>query len=539
MQYAYLMRKLSRGIDLKNKMSPIALLSVSDKTGLIPLAKALVNDFGFKIISSGGTANLIENENIPVTRVAEYTGFPEILEGRVKTLNPKIHGGILARRDKQSHLDDLNQQNINPIDLVVVNLYPFEQTISKENVSWEEAIENIDIGGPTMIRAAAKNHQDVLVVTNPSQYSDLIDAYQSKTITNELRKKYSQQAFEHTAIYDLTISKWIANKISSRKSSWLENLPLKQELRYGENPHQKASWYGNSEKGWSGANQLQGKELSTNNLLDLEAALSTLREFGYENTMKSKSHSYQKTAVVIKHTNPCGVAIGDSPYLALKKALDGDRISAFGGIIAINCSVDEAAAKELENIFIECIVAPSFDNNAREILSKKKNLRLLELKSECLQNVEKNNIRSILGGLLIQDLDEPTIDQKEWKNVTKLIPEASEINDLCFAWKIVKHIRSNAIAVAFDQQSLGIGAGQMNRIGSAKLALEAAGDKAKGAVLASDGFFPFDDTVKIAAEYGISSIIQPGGSIRDEDSINACNQLGIKMILTGKRHFLH
>ena len=518
-------------------MSPIALLSVSDKTSLIPLAKALVNDFGFKILSSGGTAKLIESENLPVTRVADYTGFPEILEGRVKTLNPKIHGGILARRDKQSHLDDLKKQNINPIDLVIVNLYPFEQTISKENVLWEEAIENIDIGGPTMIRAAAKNHQDVLVVTNPSQYSDLINAYKSKAITNELRKKYSQQAFEHTAIYDLTISKWMANKISSQKTTWLESLPLKQELRYGENPHQKASWYGDAEKGWSEANQLQGKELSTNNLLDLEAALSTLREFGYENTINSGS--YQQAAVVIKHTNPCGVAIGDSPSLALKRALDGDRVSAFGGIIAINCPVDEAAAKELEDIFIECVVAPYFDNNAKEILSKKKNLRLLELKAESIKKADKHHIRSILGGLLIQDLDEPNTNQKEWKNVTKLTPTERELKDLSFAWKIVKHIRSNAIAVASNEQSLGIGAGQMNRVGSAKLALESAGSKAKGAVLASDGFFPFDDTVKMAADYGISSIIQPGGSIRDKDSINACDELGIKMVLTGKRHFLH
>jgi len=518
-------------------MSQIALLSVSDKTDLIPLAKALVNDFGFKIISSGGTAKLIESENLPVTRVADYTGFPEILEGRVKTLNPKIHGGILARRDKQSHLDDLNKQNISPIDLVVVNLYPFEQTVAKEDVSWEEAIENIDIGGPTMIRSAAKNHQDVLVVTNPSQYSDLINAYKSKGITNELRKNYAQQAFEHTAIYDLKISQWIANQIPSKKSYWLQGIPLKQELRYGENPHQKASWYGESGKGWSGANQLQGKELSTNNLLDLEAALSTLREFGYEDTIKSAS--YQKAAVVIKHTNPCGVAIGDSPSLALKKALDGDRVSAFGGIIAINCPVNVATAKELENIFIECVVAPYFENDAKEILSKKKNLRLLELKAESIKKADKNHIRSILGGLLIQDLDEPNTEQKEWENVTQLIPSEKELKDLSFAWKIVKHIRSNAIAVASNGQSLGIGAGQMNRVGSAKLALEAAAEKSEGAVLASDGFFPFDDTVKMAADYGISAIIQPGGSIRDKDSISACNELGIKMVLTGKRHFLH
>ena len=518
-------------------MSPIALLSVSDKTDLIPLAQALINELGFKIISSGGTAKLLESANLPVTRVADYTGFPEILEGRVKTLNPKIHGGILARRDKQNHLDDLKEQNINPIDLVVVNLYPFEQTISKENVTWEEAIENIDIGGPTIIRAAAKNHKDVLVVTHPSQYPNLIDAFKSKKITDELRKNFSQQAFEHTAIYDLTISKWIANKISANKTSWLQSLPLKQKLRYGENPHQKASWFGESNEGWSGSNQLQGKELSTNNLLDLEAALSTLREFGYENTCDSPS--YQKAAVVIKHTNPCGVAIGDSPSLALKRALDGDRVSAFGGIVAINCPVDEATAKELENIFIECVVAPNFDNNAKEILSKKKNLRLLELRAESIKKADKNHIRSILGGLLIQDLDEPNIDQKEWKCVTNLIPSDEEMNDLSFAWKIVKHIRSNAIAVASNQQSLGIGAGQTNRIGSAKIALEAAGIKSNGAVMASDGFFPFDDTVRMAADYGIRSIIQPGGSIRDEESIKACNELGIKMVFTGRRHFLH
>ncbi len=353
-----------------------------------------------------------------------------------------------------------------------------------------------------------------------------------------MRKKYSQQAFEHTAIYDLTISKWIAKKIQFKEASWLQKLPLKQELRYGENPHQKASWYGEPEKGWSGANQLQGKELSTNNLLDLEAALSTLREFGYKNTINN-DHSYQKAAVVIKHTNPCGVAIGDSTFSALKRALDSDRVSAFGGIIAINCPVDEAAAKELKNIFIECVVAPYFDKNAKEILSKKKNLRLLELKAESIQKADKNHIRSILGGLLIQDLDEPNTDQEDWQTVTNLIPTEREINDLSFAWKVVKHIRSNAIAVAANGQSLGIGAGQMNRVGSAKLALEAAGNQSKGAVLASDGFFPFDDTVKMAADYGISSIIQPGGSIRDKDSIKACNELGLKMVLTGKRHFLH
>tara|TARA_B100000700_G_scaffold189842_1_gene209297 strand:+ start:592 stop:2148 length:1557 start_codon:yes stop_codon:yes gene_type:complete len=518
-------------------MSPLALLSVSNKTGLLPLAQTLINDLGFEILSSGGTAKLLESENLPVTRVSDYTGFPEILGGRVKTLHPKIHGGILSKRDEKSHEKDLNLLNIKTIDLVVVNLYPFKETISKENVTWNEAIENIDIGGPAMIRAAAKNNKDVLIVTSPNQYLDLIDAYKSKKITFELRKKYAQEAFEHTAIYDMTISKWIANKMPAKESSWLEAVPLKQSLRYGENPHQKANWYSEPEKGWGGAHQLQGKELSTNNLLDLDAALCTLREFGYENS--DYKDSYQKAAVVIKHTNPCGVAIGDSPSFALKKALDADRVSAFGGIIAINSTVDEATAKELENIFIECVVAPHFDNNARQILARKKSLRLLELNANSIKKANKNYIRSILGGLLIQDLDEPNTNKKEWETVTKLIPTKNELNDLSFAWKVVKHVRSNAIAVALNGQSLGIGAGQMNRIGSAKLALEAAGNKSKGAVLASDGFFPFDDTVKMAADYGISSIIQPGGSIRDKDSIKACNELGIKMVTTGKRHFLH
>ncbi len=518
-------------------MSPIALISVSNKTGLIPLAKSLIYDLGFKIISSGGTAKLLKAENLPVTKVADYTGFPEILGGRVKTLHPKIHGGILAKRDEPSHQNDLTSESINPIDLVVVNLYPFKETIEKENVTWEEAIENIDIGGPAMVRAAAKNHKDVLILTNPDQYLTIIDAYKSKNITEELRKKYAQQAFEHTAIYDMAISKWISSKISTKKSSWMQAIPLKQSLRYGENPHQNASWFGEPGSGWSGANQLQGKELSTNNLLDLEAALSTLREFGYENSLNN--NHFQKAAVVIKHTNPCGVAIGETSDSAIKRALDADRISSFGGIIAINSLVDEPTAKELEDIFIECIVAPDFDKNAKEILSKKKNLRLLELKAECINAANKNHIRSILGGLLVQDVDEPQTDQKSWKMVTKLSPTDNEIKDMAFAWKIVKHIRSNAIAIASNGQSLGIGAGQMNRVGSARIALEAAGTKSKGAVLASDGFFPFDDTVKMAADYGISSIIQPGGSIRDKDSINACNDLGIKMVLTGRRHFLH
>ena len=532
------MRKLS--IEINSVfliMAKIALLSVSNKQGLVPFARTLSEIHGYQIISSGGTAKLLESENIEVCRVSEYTGAPEILEGRVKTLHPKIHGGILANRNKISHKNDLEKQNIKPIDLVVVNLYPFKETIAKPSVEWEEAIENIDIGGPAMIRAAAKNHLEISVLTRPDQYNEFLKALEQGEIPEAARKELALQAFEHTAAYDITISNWISNKIKSKSSSWFNTVPLKQNLRYGENPHQSAKWYSNSAEGLGGTIQIQGKELSTNNLLDLEAALSTVKEFGYGTF--NDTNCIKKAAVVIKHTNPCGVAISDSIENAFHKALEADSISAFGGIVALNSNVNEATANKLTNIFLECVIAPSFDEKAKSILSKKQNLRVLELNPEALNSYNRNHIRSILGGLIVQEKDDQTIDTSEWEIVTKQAPNNDEMEDLKFAWKIVRHVRSNAITIASCGQSLGIGAGQMNRIGAAKIALEAAKEKTKDAVLASDGFFPFDDTVKLAAKYGISSIIQPGGSIKDQDSISTCNELGIKMVFTNRRHFLH
>ena len=518
-------------------MKRIALLSVSNKQGLIHLAKSLIQEHNFQIISSGGTAKAIEAEGLQVTRVSDYTKAPEILGGRVKTLHPLIHGGILAKRDDIEHQEDLIKQKISPIDLVVVNLYPFKETIERANTTWEEAIENIDIGGPTLIRAAAKNHKYVSVLSNHSQYLPFLEALKRKEISDLFRKQLAIEAFEHTASYDLAISKWMNSHGDRSSNQWNQTIPLKQTLRYGENPHQKASWFSSPNQGWGSAIQLQGKELSTNNLLDLEAALSTVREFGYGNL--TEKENFTNAAVVIKHMNPCGVAIGESLSSALKRALDADRISAFGGIVALNSCVDKSTAIELMELFLECVVAPSFNDDAIKILSSKKNLRLLKLNPSSLNITDNEHIRSINGGLLIQEQDDQLINKDEWKVVTNRIPNYQENNDLEFAWKLIRHIRSNAIAVAASGQSLGIGAGQMNRVGAAKIALDSAGSKSKGAVLASDGFLPFNDTVYLAGKHGITAIIQPGGSIKDQDSINACNELDIAMITTGRRHFLH
>ncbi len=515
-------------------MAPIALISVSNKENLIPFAKALHSIHGFKILSSGGTANCIKNEGIPVTKVSEYTGANEILNGRVKTLHPKIHGGILAKQNDQSHIDDLIKENISPIDLVVVNLYPFKETIAQTNCNWDNAIENIDIGGPAMIRAAAKNHDSVIILTSPNQYENFLNALNTGEISLEARRSYALKAFEHTASYDIAISKWMAKKNNVNNQIWFEDLPLKQSLRYGENPHQKASWFALENEGWGGAIQLQGKELSTNNLLDLEAALLTVQEFDY-NTKDSNKNA----AVIIKHSNPCGVAVANSIELATKKAFAADPISSFGGIVALNKTVNLATAEILKDKFVECIVAPKFDQESRDLLSKKGNLRLLELSENAIKNSRNHHIRSILGGLLIQDQDNQLINLKDWELVTKKGLTIEEEKDLIFAWKVVRHVRSNAIVIASNCATVGIGAGQMNRVGSAKIAIEAGCENVKGSVLASDGFFPFSDTVNLAGKHGIKAIIQPGGSIRDSESIEACNKLGLAMIFTKKRHFLH
>ena len=520
-------------------MAPVALLSVSDKSGLVRLAEALHRTHGYQLLSSGGTAKVLEQAGLPVTRVSEHTGAPEILGGRVKTLHPRVHGGILAKRGDASHQADLEQQNIAPIDVVVVNLYPFRETIARDDVTWDQAIENIDIGGPAMVRAAAKNHADVAVLTSPDQYDRLLTAMAESggSVPSALRRQLALEAFNHTASYDTAIGRWMAEQAAAEGSPWLEAVPLRQTLRYGENPHQKARWFSHPKQGWGGAIQLQGKELSTNNLLDLEAALATVREFGYG--ADGSAPASQPAAVVVKHTNPCGVAVGASMPAALTRALDADRVSAFGGIIAMNDVVEATAARELTSLFLECVVAPGFTPEAREVLAAKANLRLLELAPQAIDVAGPDHVRSILGGLLVQDLDDQAITPADWTVASQRPPTPQEKLDLEFAWRLVRHVRSNAIVVAKDGQSLGVGAGQMNRVGSARIALEAAGEKAQGAVLASDGFFPFDDTVRLAASHGITAVIHPGGSMRDGDSIKACDELGLAMQLTGRRHFLH
>lgn len=541
-------------------MAPTALLSVSDKQGLLHLAEGLLAQ-GYRLLSSGGTAAALAAAGLAVTKVAEHTGAPEILGGRVKTLHPRIHGGILARRDDPSHQADLVAQGIDAIDVVVVNLYPFRQTVADPAVAFATAIETIDIGGPAMVRAAAKNHADVAVLTDPEQYDPFLEALAAGRVDGGLRRRLALAAFAHTAAYDTAIATWLATRIEQGEGAGLPTgeagadtaeaatarqaaaelpageplqlfLPLRQSLRYGENPHQAAGWHSSPEAGWGGARQLQGKELSYNNLIDLDAALATVREFGY-------GPGAQPAAAVVKHTNPCGLATGPDAAVALGRALDADRVSAFGGIVALNAPVEAATASQLTSLFLECVVAPSFSAEARELLAAKANLRLLELSPEAIGRASRRQLRSVLGGLLVQQLDDEPVDEALWRVASARQPSAAELEDLRFAWKLVRHVRSNAIVVAAAGQSLGIGAGQMNRVGSAQLALAAAGEKARGAVLASDGFFPFADTVTLAASHGITAVIHPGGSLRDGDSIAACDAAGLAMLITGRRHFLH
>ena len=521
-------------------MAPTALLSVSNKEGLVPLAEGLLAA-GYQLISSGGTAAALAAAGLPVTKVAEHTGAPEILGGRVKTLHPRIHGGILAKRSEPSHQADLEAQGIATIDVVVVNLYPFRETIARPDVSWDLAIENIDIGGPAMVRAAAKNHADVAVLTSPSQYPAFLEALAAGALSEALRRRLALEAYSHTADYDTAISAWLASQLSQEEATAEQltlSLPARQSLRYGENPHQNATWYAQPGAGLGAGEQLQGKELSYNNILDLEAALATVREFGYGG-QPAGGNPFQPAAVVVKHTNPCGVATGHGSANALERALDADRVSAFGGIVAINGPVDAATAGHLTSLFLECVVAPVFEPAARELLAAKANLRLLELDPAAIARASHQQLRSVLGGVLVQELDDQPVDESVWQVVSQRQPTAQELEDLRFAWRLVRHVRSNAITVAKDGQSLGIGAGQMNRVGSARIAVETAAAKAQGAVLASDGFFPFDDTVRLAAEHGITAVIQPGGSVRDADSIAACDELGLAMVTTGRRHFLH
>lgn len=514
-------------------MTRLALLSVSDKTGLIDLARTLVEEFEFDIISSGGTATALKEAGIPVTKVAEYTGYPEILGGRVKTLHPRIHGGILARRDLQQDVTDLSENQIRPIDLVAVNLYPFEQTIAKPGVTLAEAIEQIDIGGPALLRASAKNHAHLTVLCDPKQYNTYLEEMRKNggETSQEFRQKSALATFQHTANYDRAIADYLSSQSaaeSTRSSQFNLSGKEQQTLRYGENPHQNATWYqtGTTPTGWTTSTILQGKELSYNNLVDLEAARRLIVEF-----------SDTPAAAILKHTNPCGVALGTTLAEAYQKAFDSDSVSAFGGIVALNRPIDAATATALTKTFLECIVAPGCEPEAEEIIKKKPKVRVLILPD--LTQGPAQTVKIIAGGFLVQDSDDAVEKTSTWRTVTEKQPTAEELAELLFAWKVVKQVKSNAIVVSRDRTTIGVGAGQMNRVGSVKIALEQAAEKSQGAILASDGFFPFDDSVKTAAEAGIIAIVQPGGSIHDRDSIEAANQLGIAMMFTDVRHFLH
>ena len=516
-------------------MARLALLSVSDKLGLIDLARHLVEEFGFDLISSGGTAQALKDCGLPVTKVSDYTGSPEILGGRVKTLHPKIHGGILARRDIPDHVSDLVANGVRPIDLVVVNLYPFERTIANPDVTLPQAIEQIDIGGPAMLRASAKNFAHLTVLCHPAQYQTYLEELRQNhgEATSAFRQAAALRAFQHTANYDRAIATYLESQApvadqAAPTAFHLTGQPV-QTLRYGENPHQSAVWYqtGATPTGWTAATKLQGKELSYNNLVDLEAARSIIAEFA----------DSEPAATIIKHNNPCGSAMGTTILAAYEKAFNADSISAFGGIVALNRAVDAATATALTQTFLECVVAPEFTSAAQEILKAKANVRLLVLPN--LVKGPQAMVQPIAGGFLVQAADDQPVDSSQWQVVTTKQPTDGQLAELLFAWKIGKHVKSNAIVVTRDRTTIGVGAGQMNRVGSVKIALDQAGVGAQGAVLASDGFFPFDDSVRAAAAAGIVAIVQPGGSVRDQDSIAAANELGLVMLLTGVRHFLH
>lgn len=511
-------------------MKKRALISVSDKTGIAPFASKL-HELGFELISTGGTKAAIEDSGIPVLGVSDITGFPEILEGRVKTLNPLIHGGLLAKFSEKSHQEQLSEHNIQPIHLVVVNLYPFQETIAKPDVTVDDAIENIDIGGPTMLRAAAKNHEYVTVVVDPADYDSVLEELnETGEVQPETRRRLAAKVFRHTAAYDAMIAEYMTELAKEEAPESLTvTYELKQSLRYGENPHQKAAFYRKplgSPFSIANATQLHGKELSYNNINDADAALQIVKEFD------------EPAAVAVKHMNPCGVGTGADIYTAFTRAFAADPVSIFGGIVAFNREVDQATAEKLHEIFLEIIIAPSFSSEAIEILTAKKNIRLLTIPFEKVAKTEKK-LTSIEGGLLTQDMDRYTLDDATLSVPTKREPTEEEWKALKLGWKIVKHVKSNAIVVSNSNMTLGIGAGQMNRVGAAKIALEQAQVKAESAVLASDAFFPMDDTVEAAAKAGITAIIQPGGSIRDEDSIKKADEYGIAMVFTGVRHFKH
>ena len=511
-----------------------ALVSVSDKTGVVEMAKGLAA-LGAEILSTGGTAKALRDAGVAVTDVAAYTGSPEILDGRVKTLHPKIHGGLLGRRSVPAHVSQMQQHGIGPIDVVVVNLYPFEATISKPDCPFEEVIENIDIGGPSMLRSAAKNHEDVVVVVDPSDYARVLEALKAGTVDHALRRELAMKVFQHTARYDSLIAGYLERQVQGGDGKFPAILSLQFErvetLRYGENPHQQGAFYREltvREPSVSRARTLHGKAMSYNNFLDANSALELVKE-------------YDETAVVIiKHNNPCGVALGATPVEAYAKARDTDPVSAFGGVIAFNKPVDLAAAKEITSTFVEVVIAPGYAEDALAELKRKKDLRLLDIGPLTKVKPEGIDLKKLVGGLIVQDRDLGALgDLKSLQVPTQRKPTAEEYAACAFAWKVCKHVKSNAIIYARTGQTVGIGAGQMSRVDSVKLAGMKAVLPVKGCVMASDAFFPFRDGLDAAAQVGITAVIQPGGSIRDQEIIKAADEHGMAMILTGMRHFRH
>ncbi|MFE4897841.1 bifunctional phosphoribosylaminoimidazolecarboxamide formyltransferase/IMP cyclohydrolase [Peribacillus butanolivorans] len=510
-------------------MKKRALISVSDKTGIVEFAKGLI-EAGFEIISTGGTKKTLQDNGVDVIGISDVTGFPEILDGRVKTLHPNVHGAVLAKHGDADHAAQLAEHNIEPIQLVCVNLYPFQATISKPDVSVEDAIENIDIGGPTMLRSSAKNHEYVTVIVDSNDYPTILAELKDGGVSKTTNRRLAAKVFRHTAAYDAVISEYMTELAEEENPESLTvTYELKQSLRYGENPHQKAAFYKKplgSVFSIAEAKQLHGKELSFNNINDADAALQIVKEFN------------EPAAVAVKHMNPCGVGVGTTILEAYEKAYEADSTSIFGGIIALNREVDKATAEKLHEIFLEIIIAPGFTEEAVEVLTSKKNLRLLTIDFNAAKKPERK-LTSIEGGLLIQDRDAHSLKDAEVKVATKREPTLEEWKALELGWKIVKHVKSNAIVVCNDQMTLGVGAGQMNRVGAAKIALEQAGERATGSALASDAFFPMDDTVEAAAKAGVTAIIQPGGSVKDQESIKKADEYGIAMVFTGIRHFKH
>ncbi len=509
-----------------------ALISVSDKSGIVDFAAALINR-GFEIVSTGGTARTLREAGLAVTDVSTVTGFPEILSGRVKTLHPLIHAAILARQDLPEQRKTLEEYAIVPFELVVVNLYPFEEAITRLDINHDTALENIDIGGPTMVRAAAKNHSYVAVVVNPHRYGALIGELEERgTVSSETRFNLAAEAFNHTAAYDAAIASYFKALPEANVEEYPGRLSLSysklQDLRYGENPQQSAAFYAVTKplQGLAAAKQLQGKELSFNNLNDLHAAWELVLEFE------------QPVAVAVKHANPCGVGSAASLLESYRLAYEGDPEAIFGGVVALNRPLDGKTASEMSKIFLEVIAAPSFDEEALAVLGAKKDIRLLEISPES-REVKGYDLKKVAGGVLLQSIDRERIDLAAGRVVTDREPSKEEWAMLTFAQRVVKHVRSNAIVIAGRGQAFGIGAGQMSRIGAARLAIRQAAGKARGAVLGSDAFFPFSDTVEEAAKAGVTAIVQPGGSLKDDESIEACNRHNMAMIFTGRRYFKH